>query len=434
MTMQFVEDRLMKASDARHIWVWYTPYGQGGVETYLLNMVRETVLAGGKVWVAATKSEEGPLRERFVDAGAQLLDWTGFQDAFMSKAPAEHIRSRIAADLARIQPTLLALNDCNDFSMGTAPLLRRLRPFCTILDTFHIDSPVHQYFDFRGVFADVLDGIAATNQNVIERFRARQPGARGMDIRYIPNGVPVSDLARTPPSETLRLLYVGRLAQDQKRILDLPTLLEALRSRGKAFTMTIVGDGPARDALVADLADRGLDSLVRLTGYLPSQDVADLYLHHDILVNLSTFEGFSMSVLEALAAGCVPVCTDIASLDRAVFVDQTNCRLCPVERLQDMPAIWAGLTPESIQSMSAGARATGRRFTAQNTFLAYQAYIESLRARRPLRGWPADVAATLRLEWDLTQDNPWLARPHPLRQLARSIWTRVSRREVTGAK
>ena len=424
----------MNATEERHLWVWYTPFGQGGVETYLLNMVRETVLAGAKVWVAATNESAGPLREQFVDAGAQLLDWTGFHDAFMSKAPAEAIQSRLVSDLARIQPTLVALNDCNGFSIGTAPLLRRLRPYCTILDTFHIDSPVDQYLEFRTVFADVLDGVASTNQNIIERFRERLPAARSLAIRYIPNGVVVSDRGRAPPGDTLRLLFVGRLAQDQKRILDLPPLLQALRVLGKSFTMTIVGDGPARAALAADLADRGLDDLVRLTGYLPSQDVADLYLQHDVLVNLSTFEGFSMSVLEALAAGCVPVCTDVASLDHSVFVDHANCRLCPVERLQEMPAIWASLTPESIQRMSAGARATGRRFTAQNTFLAYEAFVASLRADRPLSAWPTDAAPALRLEWDLTQDNPWLGKPHPVRQFARSLWAQVLRRQVTAAK
>jgi glycosyltransferase involved in cell wall biosynthesis len=421
-----IEQSVMNATDARHLWVWYTPYGQGGVETYLLNMARETTLAGGQVWVAATKSAEGPLRERFLDAGAQLLDWTGFQDAFMSKSPAEPVRSRLVADLARIAPTLLALNDCNDFSMGVAPLLRRLRPYCTVLDTLHIDSPLDQYLDFRSIFADVLDGIAATNENVIERFRGRHRNARELEIRYIPNGVTVSERGRAPPGDTLRLLYVGRLAQDQKRILDLPPLLKELQARGKAFTMTIVGDGPAREALAADLAVRGLAGRVRLTGYLPPQQVADLYLDHDVLVNLSAFEGFSMSVLEALAAGCVPVCTDVASLDHSVFIDHRNCRLCPVERLQDMPAIWAGLIPESLQRMSAAARATGRRFTARNTFLAYQALVKSLRARRPLRAWPSDAAAALSIQWDLTRDNPWLGKPHPLRQFARSLWARVS--------
>lgn len=415
----------MSAARERHLWIWYTPFGMGGVESYLLNMSRETIRDGGGVWVAATKDAVGPQRDLFLEAGVQLLDWSDFHDAYMNKQLDGSFRHRLIADLARIQPTLLALNDCNDFSIGAAPLLRRLRAYCTILDTFHIDAPLDQYLDFRRTFLDVIDGIAATNQNVIHRFRRRYAAVASLEARYIANGVTVPNRERRPSDETLRLLYVGRLVQDQKRILDLPFLLERLQTRGKAFTMTIVGDGPCRETLAAELARRSLSDRVRLTGYLPPHQVVDLYFEHDILVNLSTFEGFSMSVLEAFAAGCVPVCTDIASLDRSVFRDGVNCRLCPVDRLERMVDIWIALTPTVLRQLSIEASNTGLLFTANKTYLEYRKLLTSLRERRPLQPWPADAVSALRLDWDLSQHNPWVARPHPLRKLAKPVWERV---------
>jgi len=417
----------------RHLWVWYSPFGMGGVETYLLNMARETIRDGKAVWVAATRSAVGPLRDLFLEADVQFLDWSDFHDAFMSKHAADPIRHRLIDDIARIQPTLLALNDCNDFSIGAAPLLRRLRPYCTILDTLHIDSPLDQYLGFRRTFVDAVDGIAATNQNVIHRFRQRNPRVAGLEVRYIANGVTVTDRERKPADETLRLLYVGRLAQDQKRILDLPSLLERLHAHGKAFTMTIVGEGPCRDALATDLARRGLSDRVRLAGYQSPQQVADLYFEHDVLVNVSAFEGFSMSVLEAFAAGCVPVCTDVASLDRSVFQDGVNCRLCPVEQLDRMVDILNALTPTSLRQLSLAARKTGLRFTANNTYLEYRKLLADLRAGRPLQPWPTDAESALRLDWDLSQYNPWLVHPHPLRKLAKSAWTSV-RKAMSGGR
>ena len=59
----------MNTKGERHLWVWYSPYDQGGVETYLLNMARETVRNGVAVWVAATNSAEGPLRDQFLEFG-----------------------------------------------------------------------------------------------------------------------------------------------------------------------------------------------------------------------------------------------------------------------------------------------------------------------------------------------------------------------------
>lgn len=415
----------MSTEGERHLWVWYSPYGMGGVETYLLNMARETIKDGASVWVAATNTAVGPLRDLFLGAGVQLLDWSGFHDAFMNRQSSGPIRQRLIADLSFVQPTLLALNDCNDFSMGAAPLLRRMKQYCTILDTFHIDSPIDQYLDFRRVFVDVPDGIAATNQNVINRFRVRYPEAAGVETRYIANGVTVLDRERTPANETLRLLYVGRLAQDQKRILELPALLERLQSRGKAFTMTIVGEGPSREAFETDVTRRGLSDRVRLTGYQSPQEVAQLYFEHDVLVNVSEFEGFSMSVLEAFAAGCVPVCTDVASLDRSVFQDGVNCRLCPVDELDRMVDIWSELTPSLLEPLSLAAKATGLRFTANKTYLEYRDFLACLRARRPLQTWPEHAEAQLSIDWDLSRHNPWLMRPRPMRQLARSAWKRV---------
>jgi glycosyltransferase involved in cell wall biosynthesis len=415
----------MNGREERHLWIWYTPFGMGGVESYLLNMARETCRAGIPFWIAATNSATGPLRELFLKAGAQVLDWGGFHGAFMGNGSGEAMRRRLIDDVARVRPTVLALNDCNDFSIGATPLLRRLRPYCTIVDTFHIDSPLDQYLDFRERFADVLDGIVSTNENVVRHFRERHPELADLPVRYVPNGVTVPDRERTPSDATLRLLYVGRLAQDQKRILELPRLLELLSRRGRPFAMTIVGEGPAREELEAELGRRGLSGLVRLTGYLPPEGVTARYFEHDVLVNLSSFEGFSMSVLEAFAAGCVPVCTDLASLDRDVFHDGVNCRLCPADRLEGMVDIWATLTPETLRELRRAARDTGARYTADRMCAAYRDFFAALRARRPLCAWPADAAPALRLDWDLNDGNPWVARPRSLRTLARSAWTRA---------
>lgn len=416
----------MSTQGERHLWVWYSPYGIGGVETYLLNMAREIKKDGGKVWIAATSNSDGPLRQSYIDAGLNLLDWSAYHAAYVNDRSPEGFQRNLTADLARIKPTLVALNDCNDFSTGTAPMLRRIKQYCTILDTFHIDSPVDQYLDFRRGFVDALDGIAATNENVINKFRCRYPNHSSLEMRYIRNGVTVSDRERTPHNGILRLIYVGRLVQDQKRILDLPPLLQSLLLRGKEFTATIVGEGPCREALEIDLRRRGLGDRVQLTGYLQPSEVFDLYFKNDVLINLSTFEGFSMSVLEAFAAGCVPVCTDVESLDRKVFQDGVNCRLCPVDSLDRMVDIWSKLTPLSLQQLSSAARATGRRFTAKETYLEYRDFVASLRKRRPLRPWPEDAESVLKFEWDLIQHNSSLSRANPLRRLGSAAWTRVT--------
>jgi glycosyltransferase involved in cell wall biosynthesis len=396
----------------RALWIWYTPFGLGGVETYLLNLTAES----GPAAIAAIQRNDGPLRGEYDGLNVQLFDWRVFNEAFMGRRPADDARQRIADDLGRFRPDALLLNDCSDFGIGAAALLRRIRPYCTILDTFHIDPPDEGYFELRRPYLDVLDGVAATNRRVIERFTKFFRGESLPATRYIRNGVTVPQLPRKAFDGTLRLLVVGRVSQKQKRVLELPSIFASMREAGIAFEATIVGDGDERSALESALSQYGLDDRVRLTGFLPPGEVLRLYFEHDFLLNVSTYEGFSMSVIEALAAGCIPLCTDLPNLDREIVRDGENAILVGVEDLGAIAPRLQPLRAGDIERMSRSAAATGRELTAARTWDGYRAFIADLQARRPLAPWPEDVHALLDVAWDPTADNPWLPHPHPLRR------------------
>jgi len=82
----------------------------------------------------------------------------------------------------------------------------------------------------------------------------------------------------------------------------------------------------ALDALIAEL---GVKDSVQLTGWIPSDDLLQLYARAHAFVYPSTFEGFGMPVLEAMAAGVPVACSDIAPLrevagDAALLFDPMN--------------------------------------------------------------------------------------------------------------
>lgn len=77
------------------------------------------------------------------------------------------------------------------------------------------------------------------------------------------------------------------------------------------------------EALIGDLDLRGR---VRITGWLPREELLDLYRGAQAFVYPSRFEGFGMPVLEALAAGLPVACSDIPPLrevagDAALYFD-----------------------------------------------------------------------------------------------------------------
>lgn len=102
----------------------------------------------------------------------------------------------------------------------------------------------------------------------------------------------------------VKLLYSGRLEHMQKRVMALMRLTDELDRRGVKHALTIVGDGPAAEEVEAKVRERV--SVRRLAAVGP-RGVKALLEEHDALVLSSRYEGLSVSVLEAMARGCVPI-------------------------------------------------------------------------------------------------------------------------------
>ena len=70
----------------------------------------------------------------------------------------------------------------------------------------------------------------------------------------------------------------------------------------------------------------GVGDSVEIPGWIPREDLSGLYARAHAFVYPSTFEGFGLPVLEALAAGIPTACADIPPLrevaaDAALFFD-----------------------------------------------------------------------------------------------------------------
>jgi D-inositol-3-phosphate glycosyltransferase len=127
----------------------------------------------------------------------------------------------------------------------------------------------------------------------------------------------------TPPDATL--VFVGTVCE-RKGLDDLRETLLRLRDDGPApDAVTIVGDGRqegpgvferVRDAYAAS----GLLDTVRFTGAVPPDAVRDELSRGGIFCLPSHWEGLPISMLEAMAAGCAVVATDVGEI-RAVLGD-----------------------------------------------------------------------------------------------------------------
>ena len=128
------------------------------------------------------------------------------------------------------------------------------------------------------------------------------------------------DIFRQLPDvpRTEDLIFVGRLVSD-KGVDVLLAALGLLDGRGLRPGLTIVGDGPERPALEAQVRSLGIESRVRFLGARHGEEIVRLLNAHRILVVPSRYdEPFGIVALEGIACGCLVIGSQGGGLKEAI--------------------------------------------------------------------------------------------------------------------
>jgi glycosyltransferase involved in cell wall biosynthesis len=180
------------------------------------------------------------------------------------------------------------------------------------------------YDDIRE-FAGVLDGVIATNR--LACALAERVGGLSADrVHYAPYGVPDHGPAPTRTAgDRLRIAYVGRLEAWQKRVADIPTILDRLSAQLVPFHLTIAGDGPEEGALRTATARWIEGGHVRFTGRLDREPLRELYEKTDVLLITSEWETGPLVAWEAAERGVALATSRYVGLElEGAMVDGEN--------------------------------------------------------------------------------------------------------------
>jgi len=109
----------------------------------------------------------------------------------------------------------------------------------------------------------------------------------------------------------LKLVYVGSLIA-RKNLRYVINALSFIGEQGVDFELSVIGDGAERKALTETVARLGLEEHVFFLGELSPEQVADQVNHAHVYISSSLHEGRPNGVLEAMAAGCCCVLSDIS--------------------------------------------------------------------------------------------------------------------------
>lgn len=144
--------------------------------------------------------------------------------------------------------------------------------------------------------------------------------------------------AAVPPPAAPRLVCVGRLCEQKGQLL-LVRAVAQLVARGVAVELVLAGDGEMRSEIETLIARHQLQNIVRITGWISSDQVREEILASRALALPSFAEGLPVVVMESMALRRPVLTTYVAGIPELVH-DGENGWLIPAG---DVDAVAAGL-------------------------------------------------------------------------------------------
>jgi colanic acid/amylovoran biosynthesis glycosyltransferase len=197
-------------------------------------------------------------------------------------------------------PALMSVSALRCNGVRTVGILRSDDAFYHgIIDRFSGDRPANR----PDVFVCVSEFL---KHEVTRRSSGQCPAIT------IPSGTPVPDrVAEFRGDGSFQVAYVGRLVQEQKRILETAGCLIKLCREIENVSALIIGDGPELHA-VEEIVSKA-EVPCKLVGRRSPAEVQGLLLDCQALLLLSDYEGTPTAVMEAMACGVVPICLNLRS-------------------------------------------------------------------------------------------------------------------------
>ncbi len=223
----------------------------------------------------------------------------------------------IASKFAKYK-TVLVVSEHNDIRLvlERSGFWRRFAIKYGILFTYNIaDSIVCVSEGVRNGIIDLLkerDKVIVI-YNPIEQYEGCTGGSRSTEVKEI--------------------LAIGRLS-DQKNHSLLVRAVDGLIQDGfHNIRLTILGEGPLREALEREISSLGIQDRVHMPGF---RDPCDYFRKSDVFVLSSDWEGFGNVLVEALSSGIPVVSTDCRSGPSEILDGGKYGQLVPVNDLDSL--------------------------------------------------------------------------------------------------
>jgi glycosyltransferase involved in cell wall biosynthesis len=220
------------------------------------------------------------------------------------------------------------------------------------------------------------DGVVVSSREEA-RFLILNSCVRPDKTLALPPGVPSCFLNSPPPTNPERfrkVLYVASYSH-HKAPEVVAAVMRELAEKVEDLTLTWVTQETAHPAvrlLLGSVATR-----VKLRGWMPREELMELYDTHGFFLQPSHYEGYCMAFLEAMARGCCVLATNISGMGEKIvcgkngFLFKRSDPADMVDTLVDMLG-----NPDKCALIGSAARKTAESMTWETTAKEFVSFCE----------------------------------------------------------
>lgn len=156
-------------------------------------------------------------------------------------------------------------------------------------------------------------------------------------ITVVYNGIEKKEYTPKERADVFRLCFVGRL----ETVKGCEYLIKALaKIKERNFVCDIYGEGSLQEELKQLAGEHGLNQKLVFKGF--SDTVRDTLNQYDVLVQPSVYEAFSLTLVEAMNARVLIICSDVGGMSELVSHKDNGLKF-PVGDIQALAQniVWA---------------------------------------------------------------------------------------------
>ncbi len=227
-------------------------------------------------------------------------------------------------------------------ALGFARMLRRERPDALLLSAFKrsfwggwagrragvpriverlgIERALPRRWKYVHAFRHYINALIVNSRAIRETWLSSAPWFPAGEVHVVLNGIRPPSSGRSTIREELRLgadesLVLGAGRLEERKGFDV--LLRAFaRVRGGSAHLAVAGSGPSASELRSLAAVLGVAERVHWLGF--RTDLEQVLAGADVFALASRREGMANVMLEAMAAGCLVVATDVSGVMEAL--------------------------------------------------------------------------------------------------------------------